>query len=696
MFVAAAGCADVGVATASADSGGSTSPVPGEMTIPTDHPRLWFSTPELRARALANFEARYGANGESFAPGDDPVSNALGYLMTKNAAYARVAIDFAMQVTDARLEEAGAGVSVSDRFRWDSEAVALIYDWCHDALSDSERSTLLARWNVYVANETSRNWGGPHMMMNNYYWGNVRTGFEWGVATTGESPLAAGFIANALDTRYTGTFRPFSLDKGAGGVPQEGSQYGIYNLGYPVVPAMTARALGRPLYDENPFFAESVLYLIYSTTPAKTTIGTRSDPASYQLFPFGDDENWTNGNSMAGYYGGFLQAAATQWTGRPIGKYARHLLEQTSAARPDYIALLDQRPANDDQPFDTLPLDYYAPGPGYLFSRSVWGEKATSAFFQLGQPWAVGHHHKDYGTFQLWRNGRWLSRETVSYEHQVASFDQGGPESASRTSAHNGVLFEGIGNNSYFGQGTYADGAPEVTRVESRDGYSFASVDLSTSYRSHSSRHLLDGTKKLRDDNPHVARAVRDVVFVRDMESLVVLDRMESMPFDRQDAESEHGTITPHLDDAAAVRKTFLAHFEERPTIAGAIATADYGSQALRVITAYPANAIARVVDEKIGASSLGQFRLEVTTRGAAQSYFIHVLQGRDSGASDVEASVVESANDFTLTLTMGAKQHTLVFAKGMTSTGGSIDGAPFIDHVQAITVTPDGPTWGN
>ncbi len=668
---------------------------PGALTIPTDHPRLWFATPELRARGLANFQAAYGSDGASFDPKDDPMSNALGYLMTKNPAYAQVAITYALSVVDATIDDPSPGAGPSDTFRWYGEAVALIYDWCHDAFTDDQRATLMARWNMYVANENGRIWGGPGMEMDNYFWGHLRTSFDWGVATTGESPLAAGFISAVVDTQLAQAFVPFAGGQGAGGIPQEGTEYGHYNLGYPVVPFLTAQALGLPLYDDGNFFPGSVMFLIYSATPAPTTIGASAP--SLQVFPFNDDQNWHNGSSMSGYWGDFLQAAATEWSGHAVGKLARHLLTTTSASRDDYVAILDQRTSGDDQPFDALPLDYYAPGPGYLFARTAWGANATSLFFQLDQPWAIGHHHQDYGTFQMWRNGRWLSRETASYADQVAGFDQSGPESAALTSAHNGILFEGIGDNSYYARtDNYCDGPPVVTRVASRDAYTFASVDLSKSYRSHGSSYLIANTNRLRDDNPHVANVVRDFVFVRGMETLVVLDRLQSSAFDRQDAEAADGPISPHVDDPTAVRKTFLAHFEEQPVIAGNVTTADYGGQVLRVISAYPANPTISVVDETLGASAIGQYRLEVTTSGSAQSYMIHVLQGRDTNAPDVVATVTESATELVLDLAMGTQKAIIHFTKGMSSTGGSFNGDPFLDHVQAVALTPEGPTWGN
>lgn len=670
-----------------------------EIEIPAGHPRLWFSTPNLLDQAKQKFAAMYGADGANYKPDDeDPQQLAFGYLMTHNKTWGDKAIAWALTIEDSKIDDPDPGASVSDPYRFFGENVALVYDWCHDDLTDDQKSQLIGRWNEYVTNENLRTFGGLQMQSNNYYWGHLRNSLEWGIVTSGENDAAPGFVAEALDDRWTGSFLPFAAagGYGAGGVPQEGTQYGQYNLGYPVIPFATATALGRDIYKETDFFYGSVLYLAYGSTPAKTQL--HGGDGGYQMYGFDDDERWKDGGT-ASKYGEFLQNVAVHYHDTPIGKLARHLIDQYEPPVADWAGVLDQRFDNDDMDPSFLPLDYYAPGPGYLYARNAWGETATTSFYQLGQPSGVGHHHQDWGTWQLWRNGRWLSRESTSYDDTVVGWGGDGVASGADTIAHNGILFEGIGTNSYWFDDPHmntTDGPPKVLRLESKDAYTYAAVDLSGSFRAHGSTHI-NNDNTLRDDNAHVKTIVREFVFVKELEALVVFDRLESQAFDRQDAESENGvTIVPHVDDASAVRKTFIAHFEESPTISGNVASASYGNQTMKVITAYPTSGVsAKVVDETgSGGSAAGQFRLEVTTSGSAQSYFVHVMGGVDAGAADLTAQATEDGSSITLTVARGGTPVTIKFAKGMASTGGSFNGGGFTDRVQGIKVDVNGAHW--
>src|SRR5436305_2794305 len=101
------------------------------------------------------------------------------------------------------------------------------------------------------------------MEASNVYWGYLRNELNWGIATYGENPMAGQFLDFALKTRWADSFLPYAGPggQGAGGVPQEGSQYGRYMLQYPLIPFATAAQMGRQLYDETPFFKAAVFYL---------------------------------------------------------------------------------------------------------------------------------------------------------------------------------------------------------------------------------------------------------------------------------------------------------------------------------------------------------------------------------------------------------------------------------------------------
>ena len=89
--------------------------------------------------------------------------------------------------------------------------------------------------------------------------------------------------------------------------------------------------------------------------------------------------------------------------------------------------------------------------------------------------------------------------------------------------AHNGLLINGTGGTARHENPT---GSYVMRRLESRPEYSFAVVDLSPAFSGRANR------------------VIREFIFVRDLETMVVFDRLDS-------------TST----------KTFLAHFEQNPSV---------------------------------------------------------------------------------------------------------------------------------
>jgi len=646
---------------------------PSGFTIPTAHPRLWW-TPARINQAKTWFATHPFSRGGS---ADWPMKAAFLYLLTGNASEARAAIDWAVAYTLPQNELNGVS---SDNARWNGENVIAVYDWCHDQMTATERQTIINRWNGYLTTLKAKSWGGIGMEGNNYYWGYLRNELEWGIVTHGENAQAQTFLDHALTARWQNSFLPFAAGASKGGVPADGSQYGRYTYWYSLLPFVSLTQFGRSIYEETPYFKESVYYLIYATTPAPTTLRGSSTQA-YEVFPYQDDEFWRYGGSAQGNYDGdFMRTAANLWAGQPVGQYARRWLNMVNPANSPWVSAVDNGSATRE--FTALPLDYYSPGIRYLYARNQWGPQATSAQFQLGQAEPQdGHQHLDAGSFQLWRNGRWLSRETAGYSEQIAGFAGQGTVENRATLGHNGIVFSG----NFKGLGianAYVDGFPQTLRLESRPAYAYAAVDLSKAYRASGSTHTTGGGAP-RDDNPYVKSAIREFVFVRALETLVVLDRLESRVATGWDS-------TP----AANVVKTFVLHFEQSPTVQGANSVLGVnGNQALQVTTLVPSAPTYRVVNE---GGAIGQYRLEVDTSGSAQTHFLHVLQARDATAANVSATLNETATTYTVTLQHPtAGNATVTFNKGMTSTGGSVNGAALTGGVQSIQVTDNGPVWG-
>ncbi len=653
---------------------------PTDFAVGSSHPRLWWNADRL-ARGRAYLAAHPLSAGISAKAQTGDAEAALDLcaawlLSDHNAAYnPQAAVSWMTRVNFGSVAKWNA-----DNFRWYGEIAILIYDWCYDAVPKADRAAFVAKLDSAVAASADFSWGGPHMPSNNYFWGFLRDALLWSIAAQGESANAATFRNEALVTRWQNSAIPyFEQAGGRGGVAQEGTQYGRYLRSYPVVAFTTLHLDGRSIFDETSFFKAAIFDVIYQTTPGATTSSRTSVPVP-EIFPFGDDEMWMKGGSAVdpgGSMGNFMSGMAQLYGSRGVGRYARRWLAEVRAIVPLYLRAIDPGGATAD--FAQLPLEYFAPGIGYFYTRNTWGARATSVFAQLGSPPAPwGHEHLDAGSFQVWRNGRFLSRESVVYGESVTGWNNGPAVPGSTTIAHNGILFEGVGLGNV-GIGSLADGPAIVQRMHIGDFWSYAAVDLSKAYRAHASSHLD------RDDNSYEMSAVREIIFVRPIETLVVFDRLVS---------------SAEKIAAETVVKTQLVHFETKPTTDAAGVLSVNGDQALRVTTLLPQSPNYRIVNE----GSAGQYRLEIDTSGKALSYLLTVLQARDAGGADLGLTLTAEAAGWNLDLQRpGGGRARIRLESGQNSNGGAIgwtNGAgvptmhPFLAKVQTITVTDDGPVW--
>jgi PKD repeat protein len=656
--------------TVAAAGGGTTH----GLTIPSTHPRLWFDVARL-----VKAKTWYGSHPITVS-GDDTRSHmqqALRGLLGSSATDCQAAVNWAVALNPASTSLS----SQADWMRWYGEQAIMVYDWCNATFTASQKAQFITMMNTWfdlmisTANSGhSYDVGSMTQPQNNYFWGYLRNALEWGIASYGENTAMSAltgmswcngktatecYIADAIDQRWTNYFTPSAATGGisVGGIAEEGSQYGPYLPNYAVVPFDTSALLGRNIFDSTNYFKENVFAIIYGTTPGPTTWhGT----TAYGVFEFDDDQNFVAGNSTAGMWGGVMSSAASRWSGINVGKYAQAWMNNVNPGVQEYIAAT----ATLATPLalSNLPLDYYAPGPGYFYNRKAWDTSSAAVFLELSgvQPYGgIVHAHQDYSSWQMWRGGRWLSRETVGYSDTIVGYNNGAGVDTLTEVAHNVVLVNGKG----YAGGAYGfkNGMPAVKRLESNAAYAYADVDATNTYHASSS------------DNTAVVHVEREFLFVRDLETMVVLDRLQSA--------------------AATQTKTFLAHCEVNWTVEDAQhATCNNNGQALRLTTLVPSAPTLRVVTE---GGSVGQFRLEVEDSGSVQSYFLTVLQAKAATAANLNAAVVD--NGTTLTVTLDGT-HSITFNKGMTSSGGSVtfNGTTTLlrTGVQSMTVSDAGPTW--
>src|SRR5262245_21527723 len=151
------------------------------LTIPAAHPRLWWT-----ADRITRGRAWYQSNPFT-PPSNDPLGMATRYVLTGEASYCQAAVTYAMNqlCTDAACNSSDPNYGLAaDGAGWEGEKVILVYDWCYDYFTQSQRDTLINRWNTYFSNIRLHTWGGPTMVQSNYNWGYMRNEIEWGISTS--------------------------------------------------------------------------------------------------------------------------------------------------------------------------------------------------------------------------------------------------------------------------------------------------------------------------------------------------------------------------------------------------------------------------------------------------------------------------------------------------------------------------------
>ena len=657
------------------------------LNIPDSHPRLYW-TAERIARAKS------WNNATSFVPtsnvdsGNYIYDQLLKYVVSGDTSQCRIAIDWALaqRVSETQLN----GVS-SDTARWYGDQIALTYDWCYDQWTPSQKSELIDRWNGYFMTLMAKPWGGLSMPTSNYFWGYFRNELEWGIATKGDNPKAQQFIDFALDSRWTKSFVPYAAAAGRGGVPIEGTQYGPYMVGYVVNPLETMANFGRNLLSETNWYREFVYALIYLTTPAPTA-RPQDTVKYYQIVPWADccdrDSDRYYPAAAHAFWDASMRTLAGQYAASTVGRHARQWINKINDPTQSFNYIRAADAGGPATSFGSLPTDYFAAGSGFWSTRSAWDGTGMWVVGQLGDTFrGIGHAHNDAGSFQIWHEGRWLSRESTGYSNYLRSYS--GEVVADNTSeAHNTLMFNGVGLAS-----NYADGSPVTLQLESANDHSFIAVDLTPLYRAHSAQDF--------HDNPYAKSVIRELTFVKPMNTLVVLDRLESQS-DVLSGDTVHRSV-----DAAVVTKTFLLHTELAPVFSGSTMIATSGRSVLRSTTLLPAAPSIRTINEgDIPTPDRGfpyQFRTEIEQTGPAQSYFLHVLQARSVDQTDVVATLTEQADGYTVTLTNPNSGTAVIqFNKGMRSGGGAFGfaasgiptPAPLNDGVQVMRVTNAGPSW--
>ena len=684
----------------------------GNLNIPATHPRLFWNAARISTANSWVANTSYPGVSVDYRP-LDYYDMAFTCFIMNNAAACSTAINDAVAFVPTSSNGIGVG---DDNMRRNGEWIMLVRDWLApgcgkiQCLTSAQASTIDSNWSLWQSNQDSpaQTWGNIGMPANNYFAGQFRNDFDFGIASYNENINAATSLNNAIVNRWNDLSNFVSLTgsgKNAGlgyGLHSQegGGEYGRYSLNYYALPLASSAVLGRDMWTETPAFEAGVLQTIYNTMLTPTT-----GRSIWDGFTWADDENWADGancgyqshngpDSHGGcgmssqYYGDFMQAAATEYNSINIGKYARQWMSTVNPAIGPIFKSVD--PGGSSLAFSNLPLDYYSSGAQYLYAHDNWTSNGTVLLWQMGlnqggnpspsSALGTGHYHQDAGTFQVSRKGVNIIRETMGYSQTVAGYNGSGTVDSAMGFAHNQPLMRGQASINVFGG--CADGPGVVKRLETQPGFVFAATDLTLTYKDTA----CDSGHPERQ-NPYVVSAVREYYYLRSINVLVIVDRLQS--------------------DAATRSTTFVSHCETVPKVASATIACVDGSQEALYTALLPANpSIAIVAENANGANDPNwQYRIEANNSnpGNVVSYNIYTIQlGDAAGFNPLTPSIVDSApgspSTGTFTITLGPSD-SLMLNKGTTSSGGTIKAAgntsSLTTTVQGMTITDTGPVWG-
>jgi hypothetical protein len=662
------------------------------ITFPSAHPRIYWTSSRLTAAQSWVTSTSYTALTTNTRP-LDAYDNAFACLVMSNATACSTAITYATGANDL----ACSTTTGCDDMRTQGEVYMLIYDWAYSSWTSGQKSTFWGNWNTWNTNMHGVGWGntttpGPS---SNYFCGAIRRDLTFGIATYTDNASASSYIDYAMNTDWpallnfaspsgTGTFgtHGYALHSQEGG-----GEYGRYCQNYFALINSATSQMGRDLWIDSSTtaFTGDIYEIIYNTMPSVTT-----SRGLWDMFTWSDDENWVSGNSCgfishnstgntnttggcgaeSQLYGDFMQGAATEFGSQFAGKVARTWLSTVKPAIGPIFASID--PGGTSLAFSNLPLDYFASGPLYAYAKDNWTSNGMTLLLQMGYTWGSGHAHWDTGTFQAFRKGVPIIRETMDYSSLVAGYNSVGTITTQSGLAHNVPVIGGIA-----GAMDCVDNPGTMRRLEEQATYFYLDADISGTY----TNNICDSGHPERE-NPYATHVEREVIFYRDIPAMLLVDRL--------------GT------DVSTRTTTFLSHCEVAWTFndSNHYTCAD-GTQVAYYTVLNPSTAAPVSVTESANSSGCAncQFRLEAnnTNPGATTNYFIVVVQFRDSAGSNLTPSIVDNGTSWTVTLD---GSHSATIIKGLTSSGGSVTISGTTTNlrttVEPMTESATGIVWGS
>ncbi len=542
------------------------------------------------------------------------VNFAMVYQITQDSQYARAAIDKLLYLWD----NPASGYTLDDWIVFDNwyntrflmSGSALVFDWCYDQMTDSERTRFinqLQTWgdmlyqdafvNCYDPFENREFWA-CHDSSNNYWYGHM-----WALTTTGyalqdHTANSDDYINYVKNTMIPEGFRqvnnqelswplnfggssPYYRYYGGskGGEWTEGNSYGEEDSQFFVLLLFAIKYAGdTSIFTNTPFFGEFLLQRIYTTPPGSTSSIVCGEGGST--------------SADRAKFNAIIQAELERDSNSDIAKYAKKFIDDYSHLDVPkyYINFFFSDPNLVSQDYNTLDTTYYTGEEmNILTYRSSWDDNALWLYMRFNPHYADHTFDGEGGHFSLWKNG-WLIKDRASEENQ--------PDNA----AHNIVRFlTGDDHRIVWGD-------PVILHNEETNDYLYYAGD---------STDVWLQTPSYRGVTANLQQ--RSFFYIKD-NYLVIYDRVNT---------------TGALDE-----KIWQAYFEDLPDVNGNVVSYYNGQSKVFIKTLLPDTPSINID------VSLSDPRVEITYSNA-QNYnnFLHVIEVQDGDGTMSPATLIQSAN---------------------------------------------------
>ena len=395
--------------------------------VRAEHPRIWL-TPEFKTTLIA----RYARNTESAnrlrtwcdAHMNDDLSTyivnragemgraanyALMYQLTGNTVYANRAV----QIIEYAFANPYGSYTIDTWIEFDNfyttrflvPPVAIVLDWCYDAMTPTQRSTFVAQLDRWAARIMTADQWAWHDPSNNYYYGYLWALVSAGYAIYGHNANAQQYIDYARGTMLDQAIKftkgeqimwelyGTTVGRAKGGMWNEGTSYGFADYAFLFSSVNAVKSAEGLPYSDFTFPNEAIKFLIYAKHPSGTNMYSEGDGTWGVV-----DERRRIGALLAvSLATGNEQRYGQHWVNTyvPAGFWESYKYYNEFIWYEDQLAGLDYRGA--------LPDYYYIEGNQILFWRNSWNQDATWLSMKLGVL-NTDHGHNGLGDITIFKN----------------------------------------------------------------------------------------------------------------------------------------------------------------------------------------------------------------------------------------------------------------------------------------------------